>query len=93
MDNNQPTHGDIYLMLGRLEGRFDRLEDGIAANGRRASAAEKGIADLAQKVTDGELRWAELKGVGIGVKIGAALAIGAAGGGVFKAIEWLVGRF
>lgn len=89
---DQPTHGDIYLLLGELKGELKGLRNDIQSNGAHAKAVEDKVDALTDRVNNGEIWRAEVRGMGRGVKAGIVLAAGGAGAGAAKAIEWAVGK-
>jgi|DEB0MinimDraft_3_1074331.scaffolds.fasta_scaffold05411_1 hypothetical protein len=89
---DQPTHGDLYLLLGELKGELKGLRNDIKANGAHAKAVEDKVDTLTDRVNNGEIWRAEVRGMGRGVKTGIVLAAGGAGAGLVKAAEWAAGK-
>lgn len=89
---SDPTHGDIYLLLGELKGELKGLRNDMQASSKRAEAVEHKVDTLTDRMNNGDVWKAEVKGMARGVKAGIVLAAGGAGAGAVKAIEWAVGK-
>jgi hypothetical protein len=87
-----PTHGDIYLLLGELKGELKGLRNDMQASSKRAETVEQKVDTLTDRMNNGDVWKAEVKGMARGVKAGIVLAAGGAGAGAVKAIEWAAGK-